>query len=78
MLVCNIMGEFNTSSAPTLNGKLGIGFFSAIKPDIKGTLDIDQLASHDTTSTTTTTTAQTSILVLINPYSELQSFNFHN
>ena len=61
MLVCNTAGEFNTSSAPTLNGKLGIGFFSATASDVKGTLDIDQLASHDTTSTTTTATTQTSV-----------------
>lgn len=61
MLVCNTDGEFNTSSAPTLNGKLGIGFFSATASDVKGTLDIDQLASHDTASTTTSTTTETSI-----------------
>ena len=61
MLVCNTAGEFNTSSAPTLNGKLGIGFFDATASNVKGTLDIDQLASHDTASTTTATTSQTSI-----------------
>ena len=61
MLVCNTDGEFNTSSAPTLNGKLGLGFFSATASDVKGTLDIDQLASHDTASTTTSTTTETSI-----------------
>ena len=61
MLVCNNSGEFNRSSAPTLDGKLGIGFFSATASDVKGTLDIDQLASHDTASTTTTSTVETSI-----------------
>lgn len=61
MLVCNTAGTFIRSSAPTLNGKLGIGFFDSTASNVKGTLDIDQLASHDTASTTTTTTSQTSI-----------------
>ena len=61
MLVCNTAGQFDRSSAPTLNGKLGLGFFSATASDVKGTLDIDELASHDTSSTTTTAASQTSI-----------------
>ena len=61
MLVCNTAGQFERSSAPTLDGKLGLGFFSATDSDVKGTLDIDELASHDTSSTTTTAASQTSI-----------------
>ena len=57
----NGVAVFGASSNPTIDGTLGVGYFDSNASNTKGTLDINQVASHDTAEKTTTGIGTTSI-----------------